>query len=190
MKGWKACITVISQFDLIAKEDPQVAEAMEAELSRQRRNIELIASENIVSPLLWRLWAAFLQTSTLRATPARDITAAAGALMSWKISQLTEPRSFSAQNTPMFSPIPAPRQIWRYISLCFSRATVLGMSLAHGGHLTHGSPVNISGKYFNFHSYGVNDDGFIDYDALEKTAKEIRPKLIVAGVGISENYRF
>ena len=68
-----------------------------------------------------------------------------------------------------------------YFALLQPGDTVLGMSLAHGGHLTHGSPVNISGKYFNFHSYGVGDDGFIDYDALEKTAKEIQPKLIVAG---------
>ncbi len=170
------------QFDLIAKEDPQVAEAMEAELSRQRRNIELIASENIVSPAVMAAMGSILTNKYAEGYPGKRYYGGCQCVDVVEDIAINRAKElFGAEHANVQPHSGAQANIAVYFALLQPGDTVLGMSLAHGGHLTHGSPVNISGKYFNFHSYGVNDDGFIDYDALEKTAKEIRPKLIVAG---------
>ena len=170
------------QFDLIAKEDPQVAEAMEAELSRQRRNIELIASENIVSPAVMAAMGSILTNKYAEGYPGKRYYGGCQCVDVVEDIAINRAKElFGAEHANVQPHSGAQANMAVYFALLQPGDTVLGMSLAHGGHLTHGSPVNISGKYFNFHSYGVNDDGFIDYDALEKTAKEIRPKLIVAG---------
>jgi len=162
--------------------DKEVGEAMNKELARQRRNLELIASENIVSPAVMAAMGSVLTNKYAEGYPGKryyggcedvDIVEQiaidrACKLFGAKFANV-QPHSGAQANTAV------------YFALLQPGDTVMGMSLDNGGHLTHGSPVNISGKYFNFVPYGVNDEGFIDYDAMEKQAKEVKPKLIVAG---------
>ena len=162
--------------------DKEVGEAMAKELARQRRNLELIASENIVSPAVMAAMGSVLTNKYAEGYPGKryyggcedvDIVEQiaidrACKLFGAKYANV-QPHSGAQANTAV------------YFALLQPGDTVMGMSLDNGGHLTHGSPVNISGKYFNFVPYGVNDEGFIDYDAMEKQAKEVKPKLIVAG---------
>lgn len=172
----------IDQTEFIAKCDPEVASGMKAELDRQRRNIELIASENIVSPAVMAAMGSILTNKYAEGYPGKRYYGGCQCVdivENIAIERAKEIFGAEFANVQPHSGTQANMAV--YFALLQPGDTVLGMSLAHGGHLTHGSPVNISGKYFNFHSYGVGDDGFIDYDALEKTAKEIQPKLIVAG---------
>ncbi|SEK24274.1 serine hydroxymethyltransferase [Ruminococcus albus] len=162
--------------------DKEVGEAMNLELARQRRNLELIASENIVSPAVMAAMGSVLTNKYAEGYPGKryyggcedvDIVEQiaidrACKLFGAKFANV-QPHSGAQANTAV------------YFALLQPGDTVMGMSLDNGGHLTHGSPVNISGKYFNFVPYGVNDEGFIDYDAMEKQAKEVKPKMIVAG---------
>ena len=167
----------------VTGQDPEVGQAMEKELARQRRNLELIASENIVSPAVMAAMGSVLTNKYAEGYPgkryyggcqcvdvAEDLAIArACELFGAKFANV-QPHSGAQANYAV------------YMALCEPGDTVLGMNLDHGGHLTHGSPVNFSGKYFNIVSYGVDEEtGRIDYDALEKTAKECRPKIIVAG---------
>ena len=153
-----------------------------ASLNRQRRNLELIASENIVSPAVMAAMGSVLTNKYAEGYPAKryyggcqyvDIVEniaieRAKELFGAKFANV-QPHSGAQANTAV------------YFALLEPGDTVMGMSLAHGGHLTHGSPVNLSGKYFNFVSYGLGDDETIDYDKVEAMAKECKPKLIVAG---------
>lgn len=162
--------------------DKEVGEAMNAELARQRRNLELIASENIVSPAVMAAMGSVLTNKYAEGYSGKryyggcecvDVVETiairrACELFGAKYANV-QPHSGAQANTAV------------YFALLTPGDTVMGMSLADGGHLTHGSPVNISGKYFNFVSYGLTDEGFIDYDAFEKQAQEVKPKLIVAG---------
>jgi glycine hydroxymethyltransferase len=162
--------------------DKEVGEAMAKELARQRRNLELIASENIVSPAVMAAMGSVLTNKYAEGYPGKryyggcedvDIVEQiaidrACQLFGAKFANV-QPHSGAQANTAV------------YFALLQPGDTVMGMSLDNGGHLTHGSPVNISGKYFNFVPYGVDDNGYIDYDAMEKQAKEVKPKLIVAG---------
>ncbi len=163
--------------------DPEVSEAMNDELKRQRRNLELIASENIVSPAVMAAMGSVLTNKYAEGYPAKryyggcqcvDVAEniaidRAKKLFSCNFANV-QPHSGAQANTAV------------YFALLEPGDTVLGMSLAHGGHLTHGSPVNLSGKYFNFVPYGLNDETeTIDYDEIERLAKENKPKLIVAG---------
>ncbi len=162
--------------------DSDVGEAMEKELARQRRNLELIASENIVSPAVMAAMGSVLTNKYAEGYSGKryyggcecvDIVENIAIERACKIFGANfanvQPHSGAQANTAV------------YFALIEPGDTVMGMSLAHGGHLTHGSPVNLSGKYFNFVPYGINDNGFIDYDAFEKQAQEVKPKLIVAG---------
>jgi glycine hydroxymethyltransferase len=162
--------------------DKEVGEAMNSELARQRRNLELIASENIVSPAVMAAMGSVLTNKYAEGYPGKryyggcecvDVVEniaieRACKLFGAKFANV-QPHSGAQANTAV------------YFALLTPGDTVMGMSLADGGHLTHGSPVNLSGKYFNFVSYGLDEKGFIDYDAFEKQAKEVKPKLIVAG---------
>ena len=167
----------------IQKEDPAVYEAMKLELDRQRGNIELIASENFVSPAVMAAVGSHLTNKYAEGLPGKryyggcqyvDIVEN---LAIERCKQLfgcdhanVQPHSGAQANTAV------------YFALLTPGDTILGMNLSHGGHLTHGSPVNISGKYFNIVPYGVSEaDERIDYDALEKLALEHKPKMIVAG---------
>ena len=166
----------------VGKYDPEVSAAMEKELARQRRNLELIASENIVSPAVMAAMGSVLTNKYAEGLPHKryyggceyvDVVEEiaidrAKKLFGAKFANV-QPHSGAQANTAV------------YFALLQPGDTVLGMSLAHGGHLTHGSPVNISGKYFNFVSYGLGDDETIDYDKVAALAKEQKPKMIVAG---------
>lgn len=162
--------------------DAEVGEAMEKELARQRRNLELIASENIVSPAVMAAMGSVLTNKYAEGYSGKryyggcecvDIAENLAIERACKLFGAgyanVQPHSGAQANTAV------------YFALIEPGDTVMGMSLAHGGHLTHGSPVNMSGKYFNFVAYGVDDNGFIDYDAFEKQAQDVKPKLIVAG---------
>ena len=173
----KDTITALSAFD------PEIGAAVEAEYHRQRRGIELIASENVVSEAVLLAAGTILTNKYAEGYPARryyggcqcvDVVEniaieRACKLFGAKYANV-QPHSGSQANTAV------------YVALLQAGDTVLGMSLAHGGHLTHGSKVNFSGKYYNFVSYGVDTEtGCIDYDEVARLAKEHSPKLIVAG---------
>lgn len=169
-------IGFVSQFD------PEVGQAMNEELGRQRRNLELIASENLVSPAVMAAMGSALTNKYAEGLPHKryyggceyvDVVEEIAIERACKLFGAkyanVQPHSGAQANTAV------------YFALLQPGDTVMGMSLAHGGHLTHGSPVNISGKYFNFVPYELGDDEYIDYDRAEALAKEVKPKLIVAG---------
>ena len=163
--------------------DPELSEAMQAELNRQRRNIELIASENIVSPEVMAAMGSILTNKYAEGYSGKryyggcecvDVVETLAIERAKKLFGAefanVQPHSGAQANTAV------------YFALLEAGDTVLGMSLADGGHLTHGSPVNLSGKYYNFVPYGVDSETHrIDYDKLRQLAIENKPKLIVAG---------
>lgn len=162
--------------------DPEVGAAMKKELARQRRNLELIASENIVSPAVMAAMGSVLTNKYAEGYPAKRYYG--GCECVDEVENIAIERAkklFGAEFANVQSHSGAQANFAVYFALLQPGDTVMGMNLAHGGHLTHGSPVNMSGKYYNFFSYGVNDDGFIDYDEFAKKAEEFKPKLIVAG---------
>lgn len=166
----------------VSKYDPQVGEAMQAELKRQRRNLELIASENIVSPAVMAAMGSVLTNKYAEGYPGRRYYGGCecvDVVENIAIERAKELFGAEAANAQPHSG--AQANMAAYSAILEPGDTVMGMSLADGGHLTHGSPVNASGKLYKFVPYGVNPDGFIDYDGLERKAREIKPKLIVAG---------
>ena len=167
---------------LVNTVDPELAAAMDRELNRQRQNIELIASENIVSPAVMAAMGSVLTNKYAEGYPGKRYYG--GCEFVDIVENLAIERAkelFGADCANVQPHSGAQANMAAYSALINPGDTVMGMSLAHGGHLTHGSPVNASGKLYKFVPYGVNDDGYIDYDELEKTAKEVCPKLIVAG---------
>ncbi|MBE6843219.1 MAG: serine hydroxymethyltransferase [Ruminococcus sp.] len=173
---------LMDSIGFVAKSDPAVAEAMNKELSRQRRNLELIASENIVSPEVMAAMGSVLTNKYAEGYPSKRYYGGCECVdIVENIAIERAKELFGAKFANVQAHSGAQANTAVYFALLEPGDTVLGMSLAHGGHLTHGSPVNLSGKYFNFISYGLGDDGKIDYDKLEQLAKENNPKLIVAG---------
>ena len=173
---------LMDSIGFISKSDPEVAEAMDMELSRQRRNLELIASENIVSPEVMAAMGSVLTNKYAEGYPGKRYYGGCECVdIIENIAIERAKKLFGAQYANVQAHSGAQANTAVYFAVLEPGDTVLGMSLAHGGHLTHGSPVNLSGKYFNFVSYGLGDDGRIDYDKLEELAKENKPKLIVAG---------
>ena len=169
-------------FDEIANFDPEIAQAMTDEINRQDHNIELIASENIVSKAVMAAMGSPLTNKYAEGYPGKryyggceyvDVVEDLARERAKKLFGCefvnVQPHSGAQANMAVFFAILQPGD------------TFMGMNLAHGGHLTHGSPVNMSGKYFNVVPYGVNDEGFIDYDEVLRIAKECKPKMIVAG---------
>lgn len=166
----------------ITESDKEVGEAISAELKRQKRGLELIASENTVSEAVMLAMGTPLTNKYAEGYPAKRYYG--GCECVDVVERLAIERAcklFGAEHANVQPHSGAQANMAVYFALIKPGDTVMGMSLAHGGHLTHGSPVNMSGSYFNFVPYGVNDDGYIDYDELEKLAKENKPKLIVAG---------
>ncbi len=174
---------LIDSIGFIKNTDPELSEAMEAELKRQRRNIELIASENIVSPAVMAAMGSVLTNKYAEGYSGKRYYGGCecvDVVETLAIERVKELFGAEAANVQPHSGAQANLAV--YFALLEPGDTVLGMSLAHGGHLTHGSPVNLSGKYYNFVSYGVDDDTHtIDYDKLRELALECKPKLIVAG---------
>ncbi len=173
---------LMDSIGFISKSDPEVANAMNKELARQRRNLELIASENIVSPEVMAAMGSVLTNKYAEGYPGKRYYGGCECVDVVETIAIERAKQlFGAKFANVQAHSGAQANTAVYFALLEPGDTVLGMSLAHGGHLTHGSPVNLSGKYYNFISYGLGDDGRIDYDNLEKLAKENKPKLIVAG---------
>ena len=169
-------------FDEVKNYDPELAKAIEQETQRQNDHIELIASENFVSKAVMSAMGSTLTNKYAEGYPGKryyggceyvDVAEDLARNRAMELFGCTyanvQPHSGAQANMAVFFCLLQPGD------------TVMGINLDHGGHLTHGSPVNMSGSYFNIVPYGVNDDGFIDYDQLEKIALESKPKLIVAG---------
>lgn len=162
--------------------DPEIAAAISAETGRQRENIELIASENLVSKAVMAAMGSTLTNKYAEGYPGKRYYG--GCQHVDVVEELARNRAMELFGCTYANVQPhsgAQANMTVFFALMNPGDTFMGMNLDHGGHLTHGSPVNLSGKYFNCVPYGVNDDGFIDYDEVEKIAKECRPKLIVAG---------
>ena len=174
---------LIDSIGFIKNTDPELADAMDAELKRQKRNIELIASENIVSPAVMAAMGSVLTNKYAEGYSGKRYYGGCecvDVVETLAIERVKEIFGAEAANVQPHSGAQANLAV--YFALLEPGDTVLGMSLAHGGHLTHGSPVNLSGKYYNFVSYGVDDDTHtINYDKLRELALECKPKLIVAG---------
>ncbi len=163
--------------------DPEVGQAMEQELFRQRRNLELIASENIVSPAVMAAMGSVLTNKYAEGYPGKRYYGGCQDVdVVENIARDRACRLFGAEHANVQPHSGAQANQAAYFALIKPGDTVLGMNLAHGGHLTHGSPVNFSGALYNFVAYGVDEEtGFIDYDKLMAQAMEVKPKLIVAG---------
>ncbi len=173
---------LMDSIGFLAKSDPAVAEAMDKELGRQRRNLELIASENIVSPEVMAAMGSVLTNKYAEGYPGKRYYGGCECVdivESIAIERAKELFGAKFANVQAHSGAQANTAV--YVALLQPGDTVMGMSLDAGGHLTHGSPANISGKVYNFVPYGVNEDGNIDYEALYKAANKCKPKLIVAG---------
>lgn len=169
--------------DFIASSDPALAAAIADELKRERRNIELIASENIVSETVLAAAGTILTNKYAEGYPAKRYYGGCeyvDVVEDLAISRAKE--LFGAEHVNVQPHSGAQANTAVYIALLSAGDTIMGMSLAHGGHLTHGSSVNFSGKYFNVVPYGVDEQTqTIDYDRVEELALECKPKLIVAG---------
>ena len=174
---------LMDSIGFIAASDPEVAAAMNEELGRQRRNIELIASENIVSPAVMAAMGSVLTNKYAEGYPGKRYYG--GCQCVDVVEQIAIDRAkelFGAEHANVQPHSGAGANIAVYFGLLEHGDTILGMSLDAGGHLTHGSPVNISGKYFNFVPYGLNEEtGRIDYEEVRRLAIENKPKLIVCG---------
>jgi len=166
----------------VTKVDPEVGHAMQKEFDRQERNIELIASENIVSPAVLAATGSVLTNKYAEGYPAKRYYG--GCEFVDVVENIARDRAkaiFGAEHANVQPHSGSQANAGAYFALLEQGDTILGMSLAHGGHLTHGSPVNFSGKTYNFVAYGVEDDGFINYDKVREIALECKPKMIVAG---------
>ena len=174
---------VKENMEFLASFDPELGEAVKAECTRQQRGIELIASENFVSPAVMAAVGSVLTNKYAEGYPGKRYYGGCECVDVVETLAIERAKKlFGAQFANVQPHSGAQANTAVYFALLNPGDTVMGMSLAHGGHLTHGSPVNISGKYFNFVSYGVTDDtNVIDYDQVEKCAKECQPKIIVAG---------
>ena len=169
-------------FDEVREVDNEIAEAIESEMSRQNSHIELIASENWVSKAVMAAMGSPLTNKYAEGYPGKryyggcqcvDVAEELARERAKKLFGCTyanvQPHSGAQANMAVFFALVKPGE------------TVMGMNLDHGGHLSHGSPANISGTYYHIVPYGVNDAGFIDYDEVERIAKECKPKMIIAG---------
>ena len=174
---------LMDSIGFVTQYDPEVGQAMNEELARQRRNLELIASENIVSPAVMAAMGSVLTNKYAEGYPGKRYYG--GCQNVDVVEQIAIERAkelFGAKFANVQPHSGAQANTAAYFAVLQPGDTVLGMSLADGGHLTHGSPVNLSGKYFNFVSYGLDDETeTINYDTVQALAEEHKPKLIVAG---------
>ena len=174
---------MIDTIGYVKQADPELGAAMDRELGRQRQNIELIASENIVSPAVMAAMGSVLTNKYAEGYPGHRYYG--GCQFVDEVEQIAIDRAcklFGAKYANVQPHSGAQANLAVYFALLNLGDTVMGMDLSQGGHLTHGSPVNMSGKNYNFVSYGVSaEDGRIDYAALAKQVAKVRPKLLVAG---------
>lgn len=168
--------------DEVRKEDPEIAQAIVDEQERQNSHIELIASENWVSKAVMAAMGSPLTNKYAEGYPGKRYYG--GCQCVDVVENLAIERAkelFGCEYANVQPHSGAQANFAVQFAICNPGDTIMGMNLDHGGHLTHGSPVNVSGKYFHIVPYGVNEDGFIDYDKLRETALECKPKMIIAG---------
>ena len=168
--------------EFLTAQDPEVGKAVEAEYARQQRNIELIASENFVSQAVLAAAGTVLTNKYAEGYPGKRYYG--GCQCVDVVEEIARKRAcqlFGADHANVQPHCGANANFAVYQALCEHGDTVLGMDLANGGHLTHGSPVNFSGKNYNMVAYGVNEQGRIDYDQVRDLAKKHQPKMILAG---------
>ena len=169
-------------FEEIKNEDVEIAEAIQAEMDRQNSHIELIASENWVSKAVMAAMGSPLTNKYAEGYPGKRYYG--GCQCVDVVENLARERAkelFQCEYANVQPHSGAQANMAAMFAMVEPGDKVMGMNLDHGGHLTHGSPVNLSGKYFDFSAYGVNDNGVIDYDKVLEIAKENKPKLIIAG---------
>ncbi len=168
---------------LIEQTDPEIAEALKKELFRQQNNIELIASENFVSPAVMAAAGSHLTNKYAEGYPAHRYYGGCGFVdIAEDLARDRLKQLFGCEYCNVQPHSGASANLAVLFATCQPGDTVMGMNLAHGGHLSHGSPVNISGKYFNIVPYGVKEgEEVIDYGEMEKIAKECKPKVIISG---------
>ena len=173
---------LMNTIGFVSGKDPEVGQAMEKEFGRQQRNLELIASENIVSPAVMAAMGSVLTNKYAEGYPGKRYYG--GCQCVDVVEDIARQRAcalFGAEHANVQPHSGANANYAVYAALCDHGDTVLGMDLANGGHLTHGSPVNFSGKNYNIVAYGVNDQGYIDYDQVRDLAKKHKPRMILAG---------
>ena len=162
--------------------DPEVGASVQEEFARQQRNIELIASENIVSPAVMVAMGTCLTNKYAEGYPGHRYYGGCFAVdVTEELARQRACQLFGCKYANVQPHSGANANLAAFFALAQPGDTILGMNLAHGGHLSHGSPVNISGKYFHIVPYGLGEDETIDYDALLETAKACKPKIIIAG---------
>ena len=162
--------------------DPEVGKAIQAEFQRQQQNIELIASENIVSPAVLAAAGTVLTNKYAEGYPGRRYYGGCQCVDVVENIAIERAKQLFGSNFANVQPHSGAQANFAvYQALCNPGDTVMGMSLDNGGHLTHGSPANFSGKNYNMVAYGVDENGFIDYDQVRQLAKEHQPKMIIAG---------
>lgn len=167
----------------IRKIDPEIADSMLLELRRQNTHIELIASENFVSPAVMAAMGSHFTNKYAEGYPSKRYYGGCEFVdIAENLARERAKKLFGCEHVNVQPHSGAQANMAVYFAMLKPGDTIMGMNLAHGGHLTHGSPVNMSGKYFNIVPYGVSEDTqTIDYDELMRIAKECRPKMIVAG---------
>ena len=170
-------------FDELAKYDKEVFDACALELNRQQNNIELIASENIVSKGVLHAMGTVLTNKYAEGYPGKRYYGGCECVdIVENIARERAKKLFGAEHANVQPHSGASANLAVFFALLETGDTVMGLNLAHGGHLSHGSPVNISGKYFNIVPYGVNSDTeMLDYDEMLRIALECKPKMIIAG---------
>ena len=169
-------------FDEIRNTDPEIGDAIKAEMERQNSHIELIASENWVSKAVMAAMGSPLTNKYAEGYPGKRYYGGCRCVdVAENLARERAKELFGCEYANVQPHSGAQANMAVFFAMLEPGDTFMGMNLDHGGHLTHGSPVNMSGKYFNVVPYGVNDEGVIDYDNVLKIAKECRPKLIVAG---------
>ena len=174
---------VLEYMDFVSSHDPELGAAIRSEYQRQCDNIELIASENIVSEAVLAAMGSVLTNKYAEGYPGKRYYGGCQCVdVAENLAIQRACELFGARFANVQPHSGAQANYAVYMALCQPGDTVLGMNLDHGGHLTHGSPVNFSGRYFKMVSYGVNEEtGVIDYDEVERIAKECKPKMIIAG---------
>ena len=169
-------------FDEIRNADPQIADAIKAEMERQNSHIDLIASENWVSKAVMAAMGSPLTNKYAEGYPGKRYYGGCQCVdVAEDLARERAKELFGCEYVNVQPHSGAQANMAVFFAMLTPGDTVMGMNLDHGGHLTHGSPVNMSGKYFNIVPYGVNDEGVIDYDNVLAIAKECKPKLIIAG---------
>ena len=171
-------------FAALDREDPAIADLIRKEYKRQSETLELIASENLTSPAILEALGTLLTNKYAEGYPGRRYYGGTGEVID-KIETLAVERAkelFGAEYVNVQPHAGSQANAAVYMAVCVPGDKVMGMDLSAGGHLTHGSPANFSGKLYEIHSYGVDrETELIDYDAMEKLAEQVRPKMIIGG---------